>query len=228
MTKFLTRLTLGLCLAATLTGCGREKVTGTGTEKQEVRNTAEFTGLNVNGNYAIAGSIASPQKVVIGSNENILPYITSSVSSDVLMIDQKSSVELTPTVEQKIWFFTNEFNSLTLTGASQFQFLGLKTDKLNISLTGSHRLIFTGTAGNLHIVVHGNSDIDAKKLLVENADIEINGDSTVLLNPTKTLKVTINGNGKVVYYNKEPKIEKIINGSGQVISGFGGITKESE
>jgi hypothetical protein len=221
MNKLLTGFMVAMGLTVALSGCGREQVTGTGEGKQDVRNVAEFSGINVNGNYEIVGSMGSPQKVVVFSNENLLPYITSTVKSSVLMIDTSKSADIKPTIIQKMWFFSDVFDSLTLNGASRFQFLDLKAKKLVISLTGAHQLLFSGTGTDIDIVINGNSDVDAKNLAVENATIEINGSSSVLINPSKTLKVKINGNGKVIYFNKEPKIEQTINGSGQVINGFG-------
>jgi hypothetical protein len=221
MNKLLTGFMVAMGLTVALSGCGREQLTGTGEGKQEVRNVAEFAGINVNGNYEIVGSMGSPQKVVLFSNENLLPYITSTVKSSVLMIDTSKSADIKPTIIQKMWFFSDVFDSLTLNGASKFQFLDLKAKKLVISLTGAHQLLFSGTGTDIDIVINGNSDVDAKNLAVENATIEINGSSSVLINPSKTLKIKINGNGKVIYFNKEPKIEQTINGSGQVINGFG-------
>lgn len=227
MNKLLTGFMVAMGLTVALSGCGREQVTGTGEGKQDVRNVAEFSGINVNGNYEIVGSMGSPQKVVVFSNENLLPYITSTVKSSVLMIDTSKSADIKPTIIQKMWFFSDVFDSLTLNGASRFQFLDLKAKKLVISLTGAHQLLFSGTGTDIDIVINGNSDVDAKNLAVENATIEINGSSSVLINPSKTLKVKINGNGKVIYFNKEPKIEQTINGSGQVINGFGMAQQKS-
>ena len=209
-----------------VTSCSNESITGTGKPKQEVRNFSEFKGINVSGNYEILGSPGKPEKFIISTNENILPYILTSVKKGVLTVESKKSVSLHPTVTQNIWFTVPEFNSLELSGSSIFQFLDLNGDELKITLSGSHHLLLTGKATSIDLTISGSSDVDARKLNVDDAKVVINGSSTVYLNPANNLKVTINGEGKVVYFSEAPKVEQVINGAGQVISNFGKIDKE--
>ncbi len=207
-----------------LTGCGADEVKGTGAAAKENRNVAEFHGLNVSGSYAILGTIAKPQKLAVGSNANLLPYIETTVKDGVLFVNAKKDAKLTPTVSQNIWFTADTLDSLTLNGSSIFQLLHVTTDKLDVKLAGAHQVLLSGAAKELKIVISGNSDIDAKNLISQHAEIEINGSSTVMVNPTQSLKVTINGNGKVAYFSQAPKVEQTINGSGQVINSFGAST----
>lgn len=208
-----------------LTGCGGDNIKGTGVAEKENRNVAEFQGLNVSGSYAILGSIAKPQKLAVGTNGNLLPYIETTVKDGVLYVSTKKGINAEPTVSQNIWFTANTLSSLTLSGSSIFQLLHINTDKLDVNLSGAHQVLLSGAGKDLKIVISGNSDIDAKNLVVENATIEINGSSTVMVNPTLTLKVTINGNGKVAYYSQSPKIEQTVSGSGKIINSFGSDNK---
>jgi len=210
-----------------LVGCGREEIKGTGDAKQEIRNLAKFTGMNVNGNYQILGSPGSPDKFVISTNANLLPYVETTVKDGIVIVQNAKKKDLVPTVTQNIWFTVPKFNSLILNGSSIFQFQDLKTDKLDINLSGSHQLLLTGTADEIHLNISGSSDVDARSFVTDDADVVINGSSTVYLNPTKHLKVTINGEGKVVYFSQGPQVEQTINGSGQVYSNFGTLNKEA-
>lgn len=216
-------LTAGLC---TLTSCGRETVKGTGDAKQEIRNLEEFTGLNVSGNYQILGSPGSPEKFIISTNANLLPYIETSVKDGNVIVETKKKTDLSPTVTQNIWFTAPKFNNLILNGSSVFQFQDLETDKLTINLSGSHQLLLTGKGDSLELTISGSSDVDARSFVTDDATIVISGSSTVYVNPAKTLKVTINGEGKVVYFSSAPKVEQAINGAGQVISNFGKLDKD--
>lgn len=218
-------LLLGACVIS-LTSCGREDIKGTGELKTEVRNLAEFTGLNVSGNYEILGSTGSPEKFVIGTNENLLPHIDTTVKDGVVIVDDKKSADLHPTVAQKIWFTIPKFASLILNGSSVFQFQDLEGSKIEINLSGSHQLLLTGKAEEVDLTISGSSEVDARNLVTDEAKVVINGSSTVYLNPTKKLDVTINGEGKVVYFSQSPKVEQKINGAGQVISNFGNVAKD--
>jgi len=175
--------------ASLLAGCGSDNIKGTGAAEKENRNVAEFHGLNVSGAYAILGSIAKPQKLAVGTNANLLPYIETTVKDGVLFVTTKKGANTLPTVSQNIWFTADTLSSLTLSGASIFQLLHVNTDKLDVTLSGAHQVLLSGAGKELKIIISGNSDIDAKNLIVENATIEINGSSTVMVNPTQTLKI---------------------------------------
>lgn len=221
MNKYVKSSALVICMLLTVISCSRQNVTGTGEAKTEVRNLSEFNGLTVNGNYEILGSPGTPEKFVVSTNENLLPYLMTSVKKGIVEVETKKSVDVHPTVAQKIWFTVPEFDSLTLNGASAFQFFDMVTNKLNITLSGSHHLLMSGKGDSLALTISGSSDVDARGLVVNDATVVINGSSTVYLNPIKTLKVTINGDGKVIYFSEAPKVDQTINGSGQVTGNFG-------
>lgn len=225
MNKFVKVLLLTASVCA-ITSCGRETVKGTGEAKQEIRNLSEFTGLNVSGNYQILGAAGSPDKFVISTNENILPYIETYVKDSTLIVESKKKADIFPTVTQNIWFTVPKFKNLTLNGASVFQYQNLNTDKLTVTLSGSHQLLLTGKGDSLDLTISGSSDVDARSFITNDATIVISGSSTVYVNPTKNLKVTINGEGKVIYFSEAPKVDQTINGSGQVSSNFGKLNND--
>jgi hypothetical protein len=208
-----------------LAGCGQKEVQGTGAAFDEVRNFSDFSGIDINGNYTITGSIALPQKFTLTSNQNLMPYIITSVKHDILNVENKSKTNLRPTIQQHIGFNTANMESITLNGASTLQFNNLNSDKLTIKLTGSHQVLLAGKAKTVDIIIDGSTDVDAKDLVSDKTTIEMNGASNVSVNPANELNITINGTGKVVYFSPSPKVKQSINGSGQVISGFSAPVK---
>ncbi len=218
---------LAVCLFSLMTGCGHETIKGEGAAKQEQREIKAFSGIEIDGNYAILGTIGKPDELVISSNPNILPHIKSSVDSGILIIKNDDSVNLKPSVAQKIWFTTEEFQSLRLSGNSQFQ-IELNSNKLDCEFKGSHKALLKGKLASLKIVSNGSADINAQGLQVKNAEVEINGSGLVTLSVTDNLKVKINGDGKVIYYSGQPKVEQSISGSGQVRSAFGALEKQQQ
>jgi len=219
-------LIVSLCLL--ISGCGHETIKGEGASKQEKREVSQFSGLEVDGAYAILGKVGSPQELVIASNPNILPYINTSVDDDMLIIKSKGSVKLQPSGSQNIWFTAKQLNTLRLKGASQFQITNVGTDDFNVSLEGSHKVYLKGKANSLTVKINGSSTINAKNLSVDDANIEINGSGVVALKVANNLKVKINGDGRVIYYDTQPKVEQTINGSGVVSSAFGALDKEQQ
>lgn len=216
-------MTLVVFLFILMTGCGRETIKGEGAFKQEHRETKAFSGVDIDGDYVILAKMGKPAELVISSNPNILPHILSSVESDILTIKNDKSVNLQPSVTQNIWFTAEQFNTLHLSGNIQFQMLDVNSDNLDCLFSGSHKVLLKGKVTTLKVVTSGTANFDARDLQVQDADIEINGSGVVAVNVSDHLKVNINGDGQVVYYNGKPKIEQTIKGAGQVNSAFGAV-----
>lgn len=219
--QVVTALLIGTVIgtAFLLTACNRENITGTGEIKQETRTIAEFSGINVNGSYNLTGAQGDPQSFSLASNENLLPYIVTSVDDNVLNIESKKHVELHPAGQQTVDFKVSKFNSFTANGSSNFKFLNLTADNLSMVLSGSHHVEVSGQAPLLDIVVNGSADIDARNFKVDVAKIEINGSGTVYVNAAKTLDVAINGDGKIIYFGGTPQIKQTMTGSGEIKAG---------
>lgn len=207
------------CLLTTVSACSKQDdVKGTGNAKQETREVSAFSGINITGKYSIMGKIGSPQEFTISSNENILPHIKSSVDSGILVIADDDSVNVYPTVPQSIWFTAESISSISIDGASSFQLTGLNTDKLTIALAGAHTIYLEGKVGDLKLEANGSSNINAKDLTVDNAEIELNGSGVAGVSVKNNLKININGDGQVIYYNYQPKVEETVRGSGKIVN----------
>lgn len=209
-----------------MTGCGKQSINGKGDAKQERREIKSFSGVDVDGIYIISGTIGQPNELVISSNPNILPYIKSSIDSDILTIKYDDSVKLAPSVQQTIWFTTDNFQTLNLSGNTQFQMTDVNGKQLVCKLNGSHKVFLRGKLDSLKMVINGKANINAEGLNVKDADLEINGSAIIGVQATDNLKVKINGDGKVMYYGGQPKVQQTIHGSGQVISAFGNLEQQ--
>lgn len=220
------KLALIVSIFSFISGCGQNSIKGEGAATQERRDVKSFSGIEIDGDYAVLGTIGKQEQLVISTNPNILPYIKSTISNDILTIKSDDSVKLQPTVKQNISFATQELNSVLLSGNMQFQMNSLNSKNLECTFNGSNKAALQGRATKLKIIINGSANINTNSLEVHDAEIEINGSGTVAVNVSDNLKVKINGDGKVVYSNGKPKIEQSITGSGKVVSAFGVLEQQ--
>ncbi|MBA3662299.1 MAG: DUF2807 domain-containing protein [Gammaproteobacteria bacterium] len=220
-------LVLIVFLVPLLTGCERKYIKGEGTATQESRKITNFSTIEADGEYHIKGTIGTPEELVISSNPNLIPYIKSSVDNKILTIHVDDSVKLLPSVQQNIWFTTDQLHTLNLKGNSQFEMYDLNDKQLNCTFKGTHIVMLKGIITNLKIVINGNANVNAQGLQVRDAEIEINGSGLVGVDISNNLKVKINGDGKVLYYNHQPKVEQTISGSGEVSNAFGALEQQN-
>lgn len=76
--------------------------------------------------------------------------------------------------------------------------------------------IADGEADQLDVAVSGTGDVNAENLRAREARVRINGSGNVGVNVDEALDARINGSGDVFYRGQPAKVQRSINGSGNV------------
>ncbi|GHV30336.1 hypothetical protein FACS189481_4440 [Clostridia bacterium] len=89
------------------------------------------------------------------------------------------------------------------------------TKDFKCEINGSGSVSLDGNAENLDIKVDGSGEVSANNFKTQSAVVEIEGSGDCEVCASKSLKVDITGDGKVLY-SGDPQVEKNIFGSGSV------------
>lgn len=198
-----------------LFGCGKKEIVGTEKVLSQVRSVSPFSELDVSGFYDIRITVGAPQSVTISANGNLLPYITSSVSSKTLTVIAKKGYLLRPTVSPTINIVTPEIKQINCHGNNQVTLQRIAQSDLNVRLDGSNQFTAVGTVDNLTLKLEGEAIIDTTKLVANDVDIQTSGSTKINVYAKNSLNVDISGIATVNYIGN-PKISQVINGSGKI------------
>lgn len=227
--------TSALILFAT-TGCIDElDINGNGIAATEGRIARNFTKVKSAGSFDVHITHGDVYEVVVRAEENILPYIETTVVNDMLKIDirgfhlvrNRLPMEVfitTPFVDEIIqsgsgnittdYFSARNFNFL-ISGSGSIS-TSVDADEIQGTISGSGAINLSGNADLATLLVSGSGRMDAYNFSVTDCKATISGSGNILVEVERFLDANISGSGNIMYTGS-PNVQSRISGSGRVI-----------
>ncbi len=223
-----------LLLAAT--GCIDDfTIRGNGVEATEARTVPVFNTVMSAGDFEVTISKGDQLELQVNAEENILPYIETSVSDNTLLIDIPGWHNVKHRLPMNVFITVPELEGVKQSGSGNITAGYFSTDKmelfisgsgsvstvvdaniLNATISGSGWILVAGDSNQSDFSISGSGNIDGSKLIVNYCNANISGSGNVQVHAEKSLYARISGSGNV-YYTGTPGIEVNISGSGKVI-----------
>jgi hypothetical protein len=196
-----------------------EKIKGSGTIKQEVRTQNSFKSISTSGNYNVYIQQGSKKDIQIEADDNLLPYIITTVEGNELRINTKKGYELKPTKTINIYVSVEELQELNSSGSGgfysksslkgdkvQFSFSGstiadmdLTSNALNVRISGSSKVNLKGNIPSTSYGISGSGNIGAFDLHSDNVRVEVSGSGKLDVFADKKLDISVSGMGDIHY-----------------------------
>jgi len=217
-----------------------QNITGNGNLKKESREVTGFTSLSSHGAMDVQISYGNSNSIVVQADENLLPYIETTVEDGKLTIKSKKNVNLKSHSKIIVTVSMTKINGLQLSGSGNINADGNFTSdaKTNMMLSGSGNIklnsgsfkdlevavsgsgnidLKKGTADNISVSISGSGNIDCSGITSDNVDARISGSGNARVNANKSIDAIISGSGNVFYKGAVTNISSKTIGSGKVI-----------
>ena len=199
-------LPLLVVTAAAMSGCGGFKnitgIKGSGNRRSETRNVSGFKKIKAGGAVKLDISVQKDFSVSVETDDNLLEKIATEVSGDTLVIESRENIS--PSSATNVKISMPDLVDLDLSGASTGNIAGVKTESLEVEVSGACKLTLDGDVKTLKAVASGASTIDAGALRAGNAKANASGASTVIVNAADDADLDASG-ASTVYYLGDPK-----------------------
>ncbi|HKP68792.1 MAG TPA: head GIN domain-containing protein [Pyrinomonadaceae bacterium] len=189
-------------------------VVGSGVAASEARNLRGFKGVDVGGVFQVEVTAGKEFNVVVEADDNLLQYVKTEVSGDVLKIT--STERLKSSTPMRIRISAPDIESIDASGACKVSVNDLKSSELRVDTSGASKVNIAGEASSLTIDVSGASNIDAANLKAENATVDASGASKVEVFVTGRLVSEASGASKIGYAGNPTSVTKESSGAGKV------------
>jgi hypothetical protein len=223
-------LVLGGCMVG-----GTTTVVGSGHVKSEQRHVSSFNQVTLSGVGRLTITQGNSDALTVKSDENLLPYLTSSVSGTTLDLGVKSGVSIQSADPIDFLVTMKQLHGLTISGSGSAQAANISGPALMVSVTGSGAVVLnnlvvsaltatvsgsgvirvTGTAQSQDITISGSGNFDGGGFATKSATVDISGSGNATVQVSETLTATVTGSGNVVYIGS-PKVTQHVSGSGSV------------
>lgn len=212
-----------------------ERITGSGNIKQEVRSQNPFKSISTSGNYNVYIQQGSKRDIQIEADDNLLPYIITTVDGNELRINTKKGYDIKPTKTINIYVTVEELEELNSSGSGGFYSKNsLKGDKvvfsfsgstvadmdinsnaLNVRISGSSKINLKGNIAQTNYGISGSGNIDAFDLHSDNVKVQVSGSGNLDVYADKKLDISVSGMSKV-RYKGNPSLSQSSSGSSKV------------
>lgn len=231
------KITILLAAAITVTAlssCMFNCVHGSGNRITESRKVADFTRLDVSGGYDITLKQDSSLSLSITADDNVMPYLRTSVSGDKLKISTKKNI----CAKQAITLVIGVRNleeikgaeaielksdgklnvkdlTLNLSGASRIN-LDINANNLTTKGSGSTEITLRGQASSHTVDITGAGKLNAFDFVVGKYDIETTGATECQINVLSDLNVHSTGAAEVKYKGNPTNVNTSKTGAASV------------
>jgi hypothetical protein len=194
---------------------GNPGVKGSGKSASETRSVTGFKGVTLKGTGQLHIDTNGTESLEITADDNLLPYITTEIQGDQLVIGTKDGQNVSPSKDIVYKLSAKTMNSINLAGSGEVDAKGINTDQLKVILGGSGNISVAGMAGQQEATIAGSGNYDGKQLKTKTTSINIAGSGDANVDVSDKLSVLIAGSGSV-RYTGDPMVTKNILGSGSV------------
>jgi len=216
-----------------LSSCDQEM--GSGNIVTEKRQTGNFTGISVGGAFEVEIKPGPVTQVEVESDDNVIGFIETKVSGDVLKIRTKSGTGFN-NAHFKVYITAPEINSINTSGAANVKVIGQLTSTGKISMdvsgagkctasvdapeiyaqvSGAGNVDISGKTRNYTAKVSGSGDLKSGDLQSENTDVEVSGAGNARVHASISLKAEASGAGNI-YYKGGAAVQQKTSGAGNV------------
>jgi hypothetical protein len=216
-TKTTTLLLILLLTSFMFTGCygPMHRVEGNYDVQTETREVASFNRVINEGDFEVYIIQDSLDKVVIEAESNLIPLIRTRIDGSALVIDTKDNLQ--NNYPMKVYVHATELNEVKLSGSGLMQANDIVTGDLDISISGSGDIFFSGTAQNVNSSISGSGKMDLG-LVCNELDADISGSGDIEIVGTANNGIFhISGSGSIHAYDFTLKeCHATISGSGSM------------
>jgi hypothetical protein len=189
-------------------------VQGSGITKVETRNIAPFKQIDVSGAVDVEVVGQKDFKIDVQADDNILELVKTEVSGETLKIYVKERISRRSPI--KIFVSMPELTGAEISGASKFTGNNIKTETLNLDVSGASKIELNGEAQNINIDASGASKINTENFKVAKAIVDVSGATSVSVNATEEVRAEASGASKVNYVGEPKNVIKDVSGAGKV------------
>ncbi len=206
-------------VACSIAGCG--VVRGSGRVVEEERNVSGFSEVSLTNSATLYIENGDEEVLRIEAEDNLLPYLETTVSGDTLVLKTRRGVSLQPSQPINFYLTVKELDSINVSGSGDVFAPDMQAGKLYLNTSGSGG-IQAGMleAKTVDLKTTGSGDIETGRVDARDIAVETTGSGgfNIAAGKTDMMNVVITSDARVNLDELEAEQVKVeITGSGDLI-----------
>lgn len=195
-------------------------INGTGNIISQPREVSDFDSVSLTGTGNLVIAQTGAESLTITADDNLLPYLTSTVKGSRLILGSRSNTSISPTQEITYRLTVKHLNAMEVSGSGQIDAKNIDTERLAVQLSGAGSVTISGKSDSQEVSIEGIGSYKGENLQSKTGMVSVSGSGEALVQVSDRLDARISGCGSVKYIG-DPIVQ-------QSISGIGTISKSSK
>jgi len=188
------------------------RVKSSGKIVSEVKSLAPFTALAVEGALDVEVRRGAASRITISADKNVIDYVLINVSNGKLSAGLKENCIFDSRI--KLLIESPVLARMDFSGAGNIVINDAAGEKLEIfAENAAGDLVVSGKVKDLTLKINGAVTVDAGKLIVQNAEVDAQGASTVTVNVQNSLNAKAAGAATVRYCGTPKELKEQTSGA---------------
>ena len=213
-------------------------ISGSGNIITQTRTTGDFKRIGVSNNFDVEVKTGPVTEVIIEADDNVMKYIETSISGDMLSIGIRDHVSLSD-AHLKAYISSPQINGIKASSAADVTVKDLLKNSEKLAFTASSAATITanvdapeveasassgatvklsGKTKNFDATASSGSDLKAGDLSSENTDINASSGSSAVVHASVNLKANSSSGASIHYYGGA-NVQKTASSGGSVTKG---------
>ncbi len=195
-------------------GCHSWGVKGSGNIKEEERNVAEFTKIDISGYFKVNIKSGKTTSLKIITDDNFLPLIKTEVKDQTLKISTKKKLDSKKPI--RIEISTPHLIKLECSGANKLSVTGIDEDMFYLDVSGACEVRIYGSVNTFKAEMSGATKLDAENLHAKKVNLVVSGASKAKVYATSDINASGSGASYIEYYGNPAKVNSNVSGASKI------------
>jgi len=154
-----------------------KRINGSGKVIKETRELKSFNAIDIGGAFEVELIKSNDEKIIIETDDNIMPYIKTTISGGELEVDNIRDIN-NPT-ELKLTIYYKSLDEIDLSGAAElFSADVLESSSLEMDCSGASEITLKLNVGNFEAEFSGASKVELEGS-AKSVEMEVSGASVL-------------------------------------------------
>ncbi|WP_332876549.1 GIN domain-containing protein [Massilia sp. S19_KUP03_FR1] len=207
-------LTLAIVLALTAT-----LVAAPARAAEQARTAAAFTAIDLKGPISIDVQAGKAQAITVRGSQKFIGMVVTDVVNGELRIYLRENEVKKMHGDPRVVITVPSLHKFSMEGAGETVLRDISGERFEVNYRGAGRMDIAGKVRQLTLQAQGVGEVDARRLVAQDADVNFQGIGSVQIYASGRLDARVQGMGELRYYGHPTTLNKSVSGIGSVKAG---------
>lgn len=186
---------------------------------EQSRTAPAFTSIDLKGPVSIDVQAGKAQSITVRGAPKFVTMLVTEVVDGELRVYLRDKDTKKISGDPRVIVTVPALRKFSMEGAGETVLRNITGDRFDVSYRGAGSMTIAGTVKQLQLQAQGVGEVDARKLIAQDANVNFQGIGSVDIYASGKLDAQVSGMGELRYYGHPKTVNKSVSGVGSVKAG---------